>query len=207
MPERGYASFFGEIGQGMRQTQITKIPFRNEPGRDELGGGRSPRALSRCDRLAPAKQVDPLPDAILRDLRSCRPHSRAVQSHFQHVDYWVRFICPLSQWLRPLTRRPSWGTQVIHSRPSHLTQGLPSLLAARLPVPRVSPPAPQITISLTLQRYGFCRIATASDSFSRPSSWARGYPDGGPGFCSPFGGFRPADQYGQFLATAVLTSQ
>jgi hypothetical protein len=35
----------------------------------------------------------------------------------------------------------------------------------RSPVPRVSPLNPQIAILLTLQRCGFCRIATVSDSF------------------------------------------
>jgi len=56
-----------------------KVPSRPKSGRDKLGGGRSPRALSRCNRLAPAKAGRLLPDAILRDVRSCRPHSRAVQ--------------------------------------------------------------------------------------------------------------------------------
>ena len=139
--------------------RATKSPFQNESGRDKLGGGRSPRALSRCDRLAPAKQVDRSPTLFsvtcgVVGLIAGPPKA------FQHMDYWVRFICPLSQWLRPLTRGPSWDTQVIHSRPSHLTPGRPSLLATRLPVPRVSPLTPQITISFTLQRCSFCRIAT-----------------------------------------------
>ena len=49
-----------------------------------MGGGRSPRALSRCNHLAPAEVGRLLPDAILRDVRSCRPHSRAVQGLATH---------------------------------------------------------------------------------------------------------------------------
>ena len=75
-----------------------------------------------------------------------------------------------------------------------MTTGRPSLLATRLPVPRVSPLTPQITISFTWQRYSFLyrhRVGW----FSRPLSWARGHPDGNPSFVPPFRGFRLADRY------------
>ena len=64
----------------------------------------------------------------------------------RRMNFRVRFICPLSQWLRPLTCGPGWDTPVLHSHPSPLAAGRPSLVTMRWPVPRVSPLNPQVAI-------------------------------------------------------------
>ncbi len=184
----------------------TKSPFQNKSGRDKLGGGRSPRALSRCSRLAPALWVDCSPTLFpvtcgVVGLIAGPPKA------LRHMDYWVRFICPLSQWLRPLTCEPDWDTQVIHSHPSPLAAGQPSLVTMRSPVPRVSPLNPQIAILLTLQRHGFCRIATGSDSFHDRRPRRVAIPTESPAFVLLSEDFFRLTASGQFVASAVLISQ
>ena len=122
-----------------------KVPVGPKSNRDKLGGGRSPHALSRCNRWAPAVQVgrSPTPFSVTRGVVGLiAGPSKALR----HMDYWVRFICPLSQWLRPLTCGPGLDVDVNYSPPSHLSMGRPPFLTVRWPVPRVSPLTPQVTI-------------------------------------------------------------
>ncbi len=183
-----------------------KAPSRTSPEGTNLGGGRSPHALSRCSRLAPTLWV------------CCSPTLFSVtcgvggliagpSKALRHMDYWVRFICPLSQWLRPLTCEPDWDTQVIHSHPSPLAAGRPSLVTMRSPVPRVSPLNPQIAILLTLQRCRFCRIATVSDSFHDRRPGRVAIPTEPPAFVLLSEDFVRLTASGQFVASAVLISQ
>jgi len=119
----------------------------------------------------------------------------------------VRFICPLSQWLRPLTCGPGWDTPVLHSHPSPLAAGRPSLVTMRWPVPRVSPLIPQVAILHTLQRCGFCRIATVSDSFHGHRLRRVAIPTGTPAFVLLSEDFVRLTVSSQFMASAVLMSQ
>ena len=125
----------------------------------------------------------------------------------RHLNSWVRFICPLSQWLRPLTCGPGWDTPVLHSHPSPLAAGLPSLVTMRWPAPRVSPLIPQVAISHTLQRCGFCRIATVSDSFHGHRLRHVAIPTGTPVFVLLSEDFVRLTVSSQFMASAVLMSQ
>jgi len=125
----------------------------------------------------------------------------------RHLNSWVRFICPLSQWLRPLTCGPGWDTPVLHSHPSPLAAGLPSLVMMRWPAPRVSPLIPQVAISHTLQRCGFCRIATISDSFHGHRLRHVAIPTGAPVFVLLSEDFVRLTVSSQFMASAVLMSQ
>jgi hypothetical protein len=79
-----------------------------------------------------------LPDAILRDSRSCRPHSRAVQG-LRHMDYWVRFICPLQPVVAATDLRTRLGWRREPPPPSHLAQVGHRLWRCVGPVSRVSP--------------------------------------------------------------------
>ena len=125
----------------------------------------------------------------------------------RHMNFRVRFICPLSQWLRPLTCGPGWDTAVLHSHPSPLAAGRPSLVTMRWPVPRVSPLIPQVAISHTLQRCGFCRIATVSDSFHGHRLRHVAIPTGTPAFVLLSEDFVRLTVSSQFMASAVLMSQ
>ena len=125
----------------------------------------------------------------------------------RHMNFRVRFICPLSQWLRPLTCGPGWDTPVLHSYPSPLAAGRPSLVTMRWPVPRVSPLIPQVAISHTLQRCGFCRIATVSDSFHGHRLRHVAIPTGTPAFVLLSEDFVRLTVSSQFMASAVLMSQ
>ena len=125
----------------------------------------------------------------------------------RHMNFRVRFICPLSQWLRPLTCGPGWDTPVLHSHPSPLAAGRPSLVTMRWPVPRVSPLIPQVAISHTLQRCGFCRIATVSDSFHGHRLRHVAIPTGTPAFVLLSEDFVRLTVSSQFMASAVLMSQ
>ena len=125
----------------------------------------------------------------------------------RHMNFRVRFICPLSQWLRPLTCGPGWDTPVLHSHPSPLAAGRPSLVTMRWPVPRVSPLIPQVAISHTLQRCGFCRIATVSDSFHGHRLRHVAIPTGTPAFALLSEDFVRLTVSSQFMASAVLMSQ
>ncbi len=125
----------------------------------------------------------------------------------RHMNFWVRFICPLSQWLRPLTCGPGWDTPVLHSHPSPLAAGRPSLVTMRWPVPRVSPLIPQVAILHTLQRCGFCRIATVSDSFHGHRLRRVAIPTGTPAFVLFSEDFVRLTVSSQFMASAVLMSQ
>ena len=125
----------------------------------------------------------------------------------RHMNFRVRFICPLSQWLRPLTCGPGWDTPVLHSHPSPLAAGRPSLVTMRWPVPRVSPLIPQVAISHTLQRCGFCRIATVSDSFHGHRLRHVAIPTGSPAFFLLSEDFVRLTGSSQFMASAVLMSQ
>ena len=125
----------------------------------------------------------------------------------RHMNFRVRFICPLSQWLRPLTCGPGWDTPVLHSHPSPLAPGRPSLMTMRWPVPRVSPLIPQVAISHTLQRCGFCRIATISDSFHGHRLRHVAIPTGTPAFVLLSEDFVRLTVSSQFMASAVLMSQ
>ena len=125
----------------------------------------------------------------------------------RHMNFRVRFICPLSQWLRPLTCGPGWDTPVLDSHPSPLAAGRPSLLTMRWPVPRVSPLIPQVAISHTLQRCGFCRIATVSDSFHGHRLRHVAIPTGTPAFVLLSEDFVRLTVSSQFMASAVLMSQ
>ena len=112
----------------------------------------------------------------------------------RHLNFRVRFICPLQPVVAAtdLRTRPGHESETFTSGPSGT--GRPPLLAVRWPVPRVSPLTPQITISFTWQRYSFLyrhRVGW----FSRPLSWARGHPDGNPSFVPPFRGFRLAVRF------------
>jgi len=77
----------------------------------------------------------------------------------------------------------------------------------RSPAPRVSPLNPQIAFLFTLQRCGFCRIATVSDSFHdrRPRHVA--IPTEPPAFVLLSEDFVRLAASGQFVASAVLISQ
>ena len=119
----------------------------------------------------------------------------------------VRFICPLSQWLRPLTCGPGWDTPVFYSHPSPLAAGRPSLLTMRWPAPRVSPLIPQVAISHTLQRCSFCCIATISDSFHGHRLRRVAIPTGTPVFVLLSEDFVRLTVSNQFMASAVLMSQ
>ena len=125
----------------------------------------------------------------------------------RRMNFRVRFICPLSQWLRPLTCGPGWDTPVLHSHPSPLAAGRPSLVTMRWPVPRVSPLIPQVAISHTLQRCGFCRIATVSDSFHGHRLRHVAIPTGTPAFVLLSEDFVRLTVSSQFMASAVLMSQ
>ena len=125
----------------------------------------------------------------------------------RHMNFRVRFICPLSQWLRPLTCGPGWDTPVLHSHPSPLAAGRPSLVTMRWPVPRVSPLIPQVAILHTLQRCGFCRIATVSDSFHGHRLRRVAIPTGTPAFVLLSEDFVRLTVSSQFMASAVLMSQ
>lgn len=125
----------------------------------------------------------------------------------RHMNFRVRFICPLSQWLRPLTCGPGWDTPVVDSHPSPLAAGRPSLVTMRWPVPRVSPLIPQVAISHTLQRCGFCRIATVSDSFHGHRLRHVAIPTGTPAFVLLSEDFVRLTVSSQFMASAVLMSQ
>ena len=125
----------------------------------------------------------------------------------RHMNFRVRFICPLSQWLRPLTCGPGWDTPVLHSHPSPLAAGRPSLVTMRWPVPRVSPLIPQVAILHTLQRCGFCRIATVSDSFHGHRLRRVAIPTGTPAFALLSEDFVRLTVSSQFMASAVLMSQ
>ncbi len=125
----------------------------------------------------------------------------------RHMNFRVRFICPLSQWLRPLTCGPGWDTPVLDSHPSPLAAGRPSLVTMRWPVPRVSPLIPQVAISHTLQRCGFCRIATVSDSFHGHRLRHVAIPTGTPAFVLLSEDFVRLTVSSQFMASAVLMSQ
>ena len=125
----------------------------------------------------------------------------------RHMNFRVRFICPLSQWLRPLTCGPGWDTPVLDSHPSPLAAGRPSLVTMRWPVPRVSPLIPQVAISHTLQRCGFCRIATVSDSFHGHRLRRVAIPTGTPAFVLLSEDFVRLTVSSQFMASAVLMSQ
>ena len=173
------------------QRHENKSPFQTEVRKGQNGGGRSPRALSRCNIWHQPKQVD------------CSPTLFSVTCGvvgliagpfkvLRHMNFRVRFICPLSQWLRPLTCGPGWDTPVLHSHPSPLAAGRPSLVTMRWPVPRSR------LLSLRLPFHILCSAAVfaASPRFRIVftaivfGTWLSRRE---PGFCSPFGGFRPAD--------------
>ena len=108
----------------------------------------------------------------------------------RHMNFRVRFIYPLSQWLRPLTCGPGWDTPVLDSHPSPLAAGRPSLVTMRWPVPQVSPLILRLPFH-TLQRCGFAasprfRIVFSAIVFG---TWLSRQEPG----TVPFGGFRPAD--------------
>ena len=108
MVVRGGQGFSGKI----RPINISKKSLPERVQKGQIGGWSLATRSFPLRSFGTNFQGRSLPDAILRDLRSCRPHSRAVQCFFKHMDYWVRLICPHSQWLRPLTRGPSWDKQV-----------------------------------------------------------------------------------------------
>ena len=103
--------------------------------------------------------------------------------------------------------RTKLGQASNQSCPSSLTTGRPSLLATRWPMSRVSPLTPQITISLTLQRCGFCRIATVSDSFHDRRLGRVAIPTQTPVFVLLSEDFIRLAISDQFLVSAVLMSQ
>jgi hypothetical protein len=74
-------------------------------------------------------------------------------------------------------------------------------------VPRVSPLNPQITISFTLQRCSFCRIATVSDSFHDRRLGRVAIPTQTPVFVLLSEDFVRLTISGQFLVSTVLMSQ
>ena len=125
-----------------------KVPVRPKSNRDKLGVGRSPHALSRCDHLAPAVQVDrsPTPFSVTRGVVGLIAGPFKASRHLNH---WVRFICPLQPIVAAtdLRTRPGHESETFTSGPSGT--GRPPLLAARWPVPRVSPLTPQVTILFT----------------------------------------------------------
>ena len=122
-----------------------KVPVGPKSNRDKLGGGRSPHALSRCNRLAPAMQVgrSPTPFSVTRGVVGLIAGPSKAS---RHMDSWVRFICPLQPVVAAtdLRTRPGCGSEPFTSGPSGT--GLPPLLAVRWPMPRVSPLTPQVTI-------------------------------------------------------------
>ena len=128
-----------------------------------MGGGRSPHALSRCNRWAPTMQVgcSPTPFSVTRGVVGL---IAGPFKAFRHLDCWVRFISPLQPVVAAadLRTRLGRGCELFTSKPDSM--GRPPFLTVRWPLPRVSPLTPQITISFTWQRYSFC-IATASDGF------------------------------------------
>jgi len=77
----------------------------------------------------------------------------------------------------------------------------------RWPAPRVSPLIPQVAISHTLQRCGFCRIATISDSFHGHRLRHVAIPTGTPVFVLLSEDFVRLTVSNQFMASAVLMSQ
>ncbi len=147
-----------------------------------------------------------LPDAILRDFRSCRPHSRAVQGLAAHGLLGEVYL-PAQPVVAATDMRTRLDTQVIRSHPSPLEAGQPSLVTMRSPVPRVSPLNPQIAISFTLQRCSFCRIATVSDSFHDRRLGRVAIPTETPAFVLLSEDFVRLAVSGQFAAPAVLISQ
>ena len=110
-----------------------------------MGGGRSPHALSRCNHLAPAVQVgrSPTPFSVTRGVVGLIAGPSKAS---RHMDYWVRFICPLQPVVAAtdLRTRLGRGCELFTSKPSSM--GLPPLLTMRWPLPRVSPLTPQVTI-------------------------------------------------------------
>ena len=171
-----------------------------------MGGGRSPHALSRCNRLAPAIQVgrSPTPFSVTRGVVGLIAGPSKAS---RHMDSWVRFICPLQPVVAAtdLRTRPGCGSEPFTSGPSG--KGRPPLLAVRWPVPRVSPLNPQIAISFTLQRCSFCRIATVSDSFHDRRLGRVAIPTGTPAFVLLSEDFVWLTVIGQFLIPAVLMLQ
>ena len=110
-----------------------------------MGGGRSPHALSRCNRLAPAMQVgrSPTPFSVTRGVVGLIAGPSKAS---RHMDSWVRFICPLQPIVAAtdLRTRPGHESETFTSGPSGTSR--PPFLTVRWPVPRVSPLTPQVTI-------------------------------------------------------------
>ena len=107
-----------------------KVPVGPKSNRDKLGGGRSPHALSRCNRLAPAMQVgrSPTPFSVTRGVVGLIAGPSKAS---RHMDSWVRFICPLQPVVAAtdLRTRPGCGSEPFTSGPSGT--GRPPLLAVR----------------------------------------------------------------------------
>ena len=192
-----------EATDDSRQKQ--KVPAGPKSSRDKLGGGRSPHALSRCNHLAPAVRVDrsPTPFSVTRGVTGL------IAGPFKasrHMNYWVRFICPLQPVVAAtdLRTKPGRGSEPFPSGPSGT--GLPPLLAVRWPVPRVSPLIPQVTLSFTWQRCIFC-IAADPDSFHDCCLEFVAIPTGTPALSLLSEDFVWLAVSGQFWISAVLILQ
>lgn len=77
--KRDSESFFIRSIGPMFYKPIEPLPGRSQAGAQKGGGGSSPRSLSQLPPLGTRSAGRRLPDATLRDMRSCRPHSGAVQ--------------------------------------------------------------------------------------------------------------------------------
>ena len=185
----------------------TKSPFQTEVRKGQNGGVGARHALFPVAIIwHQPKQVDCSP-TLFSVTCGVAGLIAGPFKVLRHMNFRVRFICPLSQWLRPLTCGPGWDTPVLHSHPSPLAAGRPSLVTMRWPVPRVSPLIPQVAISHTLQRCGFCRIATVSDSFHGHRLRHVAIPTGTPAFVLLSEDFVRLTVSSQFMASAVLMSQ
>ena len=170
-----------------------------------MGGGRSPHALSRCNRWAPAMQVgcSPTPFSVTRGVVGL---IAGPSKAFRRLNYWVRFISPLQPVVAAadLRTRLGRGCELFTSKPDSM--GRPPFLTVRWPLPRVSPLTPQITISFTWQRYSFC-IATASDGFHGRCLGLVAIPTGTPALSLFSEDFVWLAVSGQFSFPAVLMLQ
>jgi len=86
---------------GARDLKKQKSPCLAEAEQGlKRGGGSAPRSLSQVPSLGTCIAGRWLPDATLRDSRSCRPHDGAVQG-LAILKFRVRLICPSARGCSP----------------------------------------------------------------------------------------------------------
>ena len=134
-------------GNGWSDHVKTKSPFQKRVRKGQIGGWAVATRSFPLQPFGTHSAGRLLPDAILRDFRSCRPHSRAVQGLAAHGLLGEVYL-PAQPVVAATDMRTRLDTQVIRSHPSPLEAGQPSLVTMRSPAPRVSPLNPQIAIRL-----------------------------------------------------------